>query len=183
MAANSYVLSGPQAVAGANALRRARNKQEVWPFPWVEPPPGSVHVFRPGTIRAPVDTAKTLILSYQVPNTYLFCLSSIVLWYSNTSGSFLPWVPGDGSVAFNLEINNSGNVADASQARAFKDYGNVLFPLGSPIQGAWPISAGQHSVLNSREILSASVTVDPTAITDGYFTAIFKGWIWSEVNG
>jgi hypothetical protein len=146
----------------------------------MEPPPGSIHVFRPGVIPAPVTSARTLILAYQVPNTLRFCFHSVVLWYTNVAGPapFSPWVPGDGSVEFSIRLNNSTNAADAAQGRPFKDYGSVLFPMGSPVMGAALIEPGELSIIESRDVLCAYVTVDPGAIQGGFFTAVFKGWTW-----
>jgi hypothetical protein len=131
-------------------------------------------------IAAPLTGTQTLITSYQVPNTSRFCFHSVVLSYANVAGPapFAPWVPGDGNVTFSLTVNNSTRATDAAQGRPYKDYQSILFPLGDAVYGAWLIDPGEESILESRNVLSAFVTVEPAIIQGGYFTAILKGWIW-----
>lgn len=156
-------------------MARAEARAALWPFPWRTPPPNSEHVFKRGILAAPLTSARAVLLSYRVPNTMRFVLDGLVLYYSGE------WVPGDGSVSFSLSINNPAGVVDASQGRPFKDYANVLLPLGSPFdEGPWSIESGERSILESRDILTAAVVVNPLLITGGQFIAIFRGWLFPE---
>ena len=179
MAALPQLVSGPQAIEAARALKlRAQ-----WPYPWFVAPPGSRHVFQAGTILAPVVGSvpplsnPTLILAYQVPNNYRFCLKGVLLVYTGVG-----WVPGDGNIVFSLTVNTPVGLT-AAAGIPFKDFQAVTIPLGSFAAGPWPIEPGELSILNSRDILRATVVTNTGVIGPGgnnLLTAIFVGYDWPE---
>jgi hypothetical protein len=182
VAANPQILSGPEAVKAARVLERHKKAQQQWPFPWFAPPPNSRHVFAPGAIAAPANATETEIVSYQVQNNFAFALSDILL-----DASVGTWVPGsvDGSgnplVSFSVTVNLPVG-GSAAQGVAFKDFGQVVTPLGSFANGPWPVHPGELSILHSRDILRATVTTQ-APIPSGapnFIYAIFVGWTWPE---
>ena len=186
MAAQPQLVSGVQAIEAARALR---GHHAQWPYPWIAAPLNSRHVFRAGTIGAPVAgtfppaSAPTLIVSYQVSNNYLFCLRGVLLAYTGAG-----WTHGDGNIVFSLTLNtpvgSTGTPAAAAAGIPFKDFGTVTVPLGSFVSGPWPIESGEFSVLHSRDILQATVVVNDTGVVtpggNNLFTAVFVGYDWPE---
>lgn len=171
----SRSLAGLQLERGANALRLEREAKEKWPYVWTAAPPGSEHVCKIKTVASPADNNPIEILSYQVPNNQRFVFRGLVLNFSNPNAV---WTPGDGNVTFSVTINKPVGLATA-QGQSYKDYGTVLVPLGSFTLGPWPIEPGELSLIDSRNVLRASVAINSLVIPSGspnLFTAIFAGW-------
>ena len=134
-------------------------------------------VFVPGVIDAPPVMLPfqkpSVIAQYAVPLGFYFQLQSLVLNYYGAG-----WVPGDGNVAFSLDVNTSGN--PSAQGIPVKDYNPVLVPLGS-FQKPWPFLPGTESRFEPRDIVRAKVLTNPAFILPGpanRFAAGLVGWLY-----
>jgi hypothetical protein len=177
-------MAAPQLLSGSDAVRAAallrRSAKEAFPFPWSYPPANSNHVFARGSVSVPLEATETEVLAYTVPNNLLFCPVYAVFQLAGSSAA--AWVAGDGNVSWSITVNTPAGSTSA-QGYPYKDYGNVLWPLGSFAGGfPWPINPGEKSILNSRDVIRISVTVNSNAVIpqdSGQFVGAIIGHIWA----
>lgn len=173
------LVTGVSQVAGGRALWKLRQKQEEWPFPWIERPVGSMHVFQQGAIAAPTQGTTGTILTYTVDDGgFYFAPDGVVLFFQ-TNGAQGAYNPGD--FTFALTVNSAGGGPNVLPYTYFQ---GITVCLGSPLQGEWPIKPGQLSLLKSRDQLSATVlNTNIVAGSPNFFVAIFTGWTWPIETG
>jgi hypothetical protein len=173
------LVTGTTQIAGGRALWKQRQKQSAWPFPWVERPIGSQHVFVQGAIAAPAAPALTTIAQYTVDDGgFYFAPDGIVLFYQ-VNGNQGAYSPGDFFFSLNVNSINGG-----PNALPYTYFQNIQTCLGSPQQGPWPIMPGELSVLHSRDVLSANViNVNVNVGSPNFFVAMISGWTWPIEEG
>lgn len=169
------LLSGVEAIAAAEELRKLQTRRELWPYEWVFPPPDSQRVHQEASIDIGTLTPGTagLVLAYQVQNNYRFMLNGLVQLYIGQSA----FVPGDGSVVFGLDINVPIGIT-APQGYPVQGFDNSGIPKGAYISGIFaPYPLGpKPEVINASDTLRAKVTIT-NQITTGRVIAIFDGWL------
>jgi hypothetical protein len=169
------IVSGASAVIAAESVRIERAKRDDWPFTWVYPPPNSDRVTAIGNALAPLAGAgnQISVLSYTVPSGYQFCLAAVVLAY-NLGG----WSLGD--MNWTIDKNTPLGIP-ALQSSVVQGFALVPCALGSvaPLYSDFPLV--RNELFEPEDVIQAKVWVSPD-INGGFFTAIFKGWIWPAIG-
>lgn len=132
MSAVPVILTGPAAVKAARNIASLQDNREMWPYPWVYPPPDAEDVFVEGVIPAPPNGIITEVLEYKVPSSYLFLLTHVMQVYQGTS-----FVPGSSDIVWTWDLNTPIG-APPVQASRIQGFQQVLAPLGS-YEEPWPI--------------------------------------------
>jgi hypothetical protein len=182
------LVSGTEAVRAAEALRKEQAKRDQWPFEWVYPPPDADPVTTPtnlttnadgdsnGIILAPAPgiANQVVVCNYHVPSGYNFLLTHLVLAYNG--GNFTA-----GDMNWTVD-KNSPLGTSPFQASVVQGFALVQVPLGSiaPQYSEFPLA--KNEIFAPEDVIRAKVYVSNN-INSGYFTAIFKGWIWPSVKG
>jgi hypothetical protein len=168
--------SGPQAVKAADEARRIQEARDLWPFPWVYPPPASERRNPTGYIVMPAETlvsanTPTLVLQYKVPSGFQFELTDI-MFAAVTTNMQLLGNPGDVLYTVNRNTPASGF---APQGSPLADFQLVPFPFGSPTHG--PIQLRHSENFQPTDIISVYATnVGATAGPPNYIVAMLAGW-------
>ena len=171
------VVSGAEALKAAELLRRLQERRELWPYPWVFPPPDSERVHVEGSVDVSTLTAGTAaqILAYEVQGNYQFRLNGLVQLYIG-QGVF---VPGDGNVVWGLDINVPIGVTSL-QGYPVQGFDGSGIPKGlyqSGISAPYPL-APKPEVIGPENTLRAKVTVTAGIQgAGGRAIAIFDGWL------
>jgi len=123
------VLIGPDSAKAADKL--IKDRQALWPYTHLFPPPGSIPVHQIGYLAVPAPAAGlTSILAYQVPEGFRFWMHGILQCYT-LNGAPGPFNPGD--TFWTVDVNAPGipNV----QGTLVQGLVRVPVPLGSWLFG------------------------------------------------
>lgn len=131
MAFPQRVATGPEGVKAADKLREMIARRDLWPFPWVYPPPDSMRRNPSGSILTPAQGASAIVLAFQVPQGFQFELQA-VMFCAVTAGMVVVGSPGD----FTWTVNrNTPLTGTAPQGSPLADFQAIPFNWGSPSQG------------------------------------------------
>jgi hypothetical protein len=164
--------NGPESVKAADANRRIQESRDLWPFPWVYPPPASERRNPPGFLVMPAQSATpVLVFQYKVPSGFQFEMTDI-MFAAVTTGMVLIGNPGD--VLFTVNRNTPAS-GFAPQGSPLADLQLVPFNFGSPQNG--PIQLRHSENFQPTDIVSLYVTnVGATAGAPNFIVGMFAGW-------
>ena len=170
MSAAPVILTGAAAVKAARNIASLQDNREMWPYPWVYPPPDAEDVFVEQSIPAPAFGVETQILQYKVPSSYLFMFTHIVQVYTGTA-----FVPGSGDILWTLDLNTPIGTPPV-QASRLQGFQSVDVPLGS-FQIPWPIRKARF--FKSLDIIRSKVITTNVIVpgSGNFFTTILLGYI------
>jgi hypothetical protein len=168
---SSRILSGPEAVKAATALRALVDKHELWPYDWLFQPKNGKPIAPFATIQAPAPATTTTILDFQVPTGFNFAMVGIL---TNFTGS--GFIPGAGNALWDTILN------PATQNLPIQGLGAVPFNMGSFDDGWWRFPATY--VFVSLDIIRNQVTTtaDIAQGAPNYFTTIYEGWLYPSAE-
>lgn len=168
------ILSAAEAVKAARAIEQEQDRRDLWPFPWVYPPPGSKRRNPANFIAVPaVDPATpVLVLQYKVPTGMQFDLTE-VMFCAITTGSLPIGNPGQFLFTVNRNTPASGT---APQGSPLADLQNVPWNFGTPNQGGMKLSRSE--LFAPTDIISLYVTnVSFGGVGEpNYIVGRFAGW-------
>lgn len=156
---------------GGEAVRRALEAKEAWPYTWDQAPPGSEHVFAFGAVEVPDAGAgnAVVVCQYNVTNNYRGVLQAHLFEYAGGN-----YNPGD----FNWSITvNVPLLSTLAQGVTWKGYNQVPFNIGSRAGGPWPIGNAQLNILESRDqvrVVATNVNLNPGS--PNFFVAALVGY-------
>lgn len=166
------VASGPEAAFATDKIRRQVEARDAWPFPWVYPGPDSSRRNPTGYIVTPAVGVTAAILTFTVPQGYVFDMQGLLLC-AVTTGMVLIGNPGD----FTFSVDRNTPVGGgALQGGPLADLTAVPFNLGSPSIGPMPLSRAE--TFQGNDVIRAKITnVSGAAGAPNYGIAIFSGWL------
>ena len=164
------VASGPSDMKAADELRKVMERRDLWPYPWVYPPPDSIRRNPAGAILAPV--ASDIILTFQVPQGFQYDLQGVMFGIFTTN-MLAVGNPGDFTFSVTKNQPQTGTVL---QGVAIADFLNFPFPLGSPLQRPFPLPRSEN--FGPTDVIRVEVTnVSGTAGAPNYALAMLAGWL------
>ena len=165
------VASGPEATMAADAKRQLEAQRNLWPYPWVYPPPDSIRRNPAGTVIAPDAAASSIILAYQVPQGFQFELTHVLFGVYSTNMS-AAGAPGDFTYSITRNKPSTGTVL---QGVAINDFINFPLPLGSPTQGAFQLARSEN--FGPTDVIRVTVTnVNGNPGPPNFACAMLAGW-------
>jgi len=170
----SRVVTGAEAVKAAEAMARMQRNWDLWPYPWVFPPPDGERVHVEGIIPAPAAATQTIVTSYTVDNGFNFILWGIFQVYSG--GGFILGAP---DITWVLDINEplGGGVVQGYPVQGFQS-SNI--PKGALLGGSLyaPYLLPKPEILSPTDTLRSKVTttVNIPQGAPNYFITVFLGW-------
>lgn len=167
------IASGPAAAKAADAIRRAQEARDLWPFPYVYPPPQSERRNPCASIVMPAQGAgPTLVLQFKVPSGMQFELTDVMFASITTGMIQAPINPGDVLYTINRNTPATGT---APQGSPLADFQLIPFNWGSPTQG--PVQLRRSENFQPTDILSLYVTnVAAPAGAPNFVCGMFAGW-------
>jgi len=165
--------------------RQLLKRKALYPYAWTVPPPDADRVHQRGSIAVPAASTVTLILSYQVPANRFFWLTGLIQLYLGGTSSVT--VPGDGNIAWDLDVNIPVGVTSLQgyQVQGFSEtlaagngdfpYGNFSSGLNSPYPLAKPELLGPEDTLRSKASVTSTVNSN-----GGRLVTVFDGWLVPE---
>lgn len=169
----------PPLTQAAEALRITESRRDEWPYSWIFPPPGSQGRNIRTVVAAPANATLTELLSFTVPDGYIFSLEGVMLTYVG--------IPVDDSkqwVEWNFDVNIPTAVSGAITIPALPsgypvpDFASVLFHLGSPDVGVFRVSG--PLLFQPRNVLRYKVTTTapfPGLGSPVLFESILAGYL------
>jgi hypothetical protein len=157
----------------ADKLRKLHAElRDLWPFPWVYPPPDSERRNPSGYVVMPAVGAAAQVLQFQVPSGFQFELQQL-MFCSVTTGMVPIGNPGDYLWTVNRNTPNTGT---APQGSPLADLQNVPFPFGNPVLRAlMPLPRSEN--FGPTDIIRVYVTnVSGAAGAPNYAVAMLAGW-------
>ena len=131
------VTSGPNSIFAAEALRKAENRRDSWPYEHVYPPIDSDRrnpqgfVVTPALYISPTTTNQALVLQFNVPSGFMFIMKGLLL-AAVTTGMVPIGNPGD----FQFSVDKNTPIGAApTQGSPVTDLNAIPFNWGSPSQG------------------------------------------------
>lgn len=170
----------PPLTEAAGALRIDQARKDEWPYAWIFPPPGARGVNIRTVVPAPANGVLTELLSFTVPDGYLFSLRGVMLTYVGVAVDDSKQI-----VTWNLDVNIPTVVGGAITVPALPsgypvpDFARVLFHLGSPDFG--PFHVDGPLVFEPRDVIRYKVTTTapfPGVGSPVFFLSILSGYRW-----
>lgn len=162
------LVSGPQALKAAESLRRARRKDDFWPYDWQFAPPGSKMDQATGFVAVPAQNIATQVVSYQVPDGMNFYPLGVVLTLIGAN-----YAPGD--FTWSLTINSPVGIS-AAQFLPYDGFQNVPFGLGT-LEIPWALPRADRNILHARDTARIVVTVASAGLQQGSFAGVITGYV------
>lgn len=160
------IASGPDALAAADAIRRAESRRGNWPYVHVYPPDNSIRRTPTGSVICPAAATQVLVLAFTVPQGFWFYLEQMGLWTNAQN-----WNPGD--FTFTVDRDTPLGLTPL-QGSPLNDWSAIQTTYG--FQG-WPIRLARAELLAPSNLLQAKVTNINLGAAGSYFTALFDGYL------
>ena len=171
-------MTRPMLVAGARAL--VKPDRDLWPYPWLFPGPASEPVNQQSLVAAPANAVLTELLAYQVPDSYRFRLSALLLTYVGVAVSDAPQL-----VTWNVDVDIptviTGPLTKPVMPSGYrlKDFGVQNFHLGSIDVGPYPVYGRLE--IDQQHTLRVKVTTTapfPAVGSPVFFVTQIAGWVY-----
>lgn len=112
--------------AQENANLARPSYRDLWPYPWVYPPPGFQRFHVRGSIESPVAAATfTTVCEYQCPPGFVGVLVKIMNVFTGVN-----FIEGSGDALWRIDINRPSN-ATLATGYDLQDYSSIVTTLGS----------------------------------------------------
>lgn len=162
--------------AGAAEMLRAQKqfagseKQRKFPYPWLEPPPASIHFSPFGNLTIQNTGSNMVVLSYTIPEGFTGVLAGVVVDVEATNGTPVAWGAGDIDWSIVLNFTSISGSPGIPAFRYFQNFVKIPFTVGqfgaSGTGDPWPIWSGESDLLPSKTVIS--ILADVNGNTGGW---------------